>query len=90
MTGGLFQFFQKRLGDFAELFLVKTSWILFAHYVAQKPILTVIVVGIERDKVDLFKTLPTGEGAVLIAHGEDAQEGASSTFRIKFPALNQI
>ena len=36
---------------------------------------------------DLFKTLPTGQGSVLIAHGEDMPAGASAVFRIKFPPL---
>ncbi len=38
---------------------------------------------------DLLKTLPTGIGSVLIAHGEDTPHGASSVFRIRFPRLNQ-
>ena len=36
---------------------------------------------------DLFKTLPTGQGSVLIAHGEDVPAGASAVFRIKFAPL---
>lgn len=40
-----------------------------------------------RASPDLLKTLPTGEGAVLIAHGETSPEGASSVFRIRFPRL---
>jgi type IV secretory pathway TraG/TraD family ATPase VirD4 len=40
-----------------------------------------------RASPDLLKTLPTGMGAVLIAHGEDTESGASSVFRIKFPRL---
>lgn len=36
---------------------------------------------------DLFKTLPTGQGSVLIAHGEDLEAGASNVFRIKFSPL---
>jgi conjugal transfer pilus assembly protein TraD len=36
---------------------------------------------------DLLKTLPTGTGAVLIAHGEDTPHGASSVFRVRFPRL---
>ncbi len=34
---------------------------------------------------DLFKTLPTGTGSVLIAHGFETPHGASSVFKIKFP-----
>ena len=40
-----------------------------------------------RASPDLLKTLPTGMGAVLIAHGRDAPHGASSVFKIRFPAL---
>jgi hypothetical protein len=36
---------------------------------------------------DLFKTLPTGVGSVLIAHGYETPHGASSVFKVKFPAL---
>lgn len=36
---------------------------------------------------DLFKTLPTGVGSVLVAHGFDAPHGASSVFKIEFPRL---
>ncbi len=42
-----------------------------------------------RASPDLLKTLPTGEGAVLIAHGEATPEGASSVFRIRFPRLKE-
>jgi hypothetical protein len=35
---------------------------------------------------DLFKTHPTGVGSILISHGDDTPHGASSVFRIKFPA----
>lgn len=42
-----------------------------------------------RASPDLLKNLPTGEGAVLIAHGEDSPEGASSVFRIRFPQLSE-
>jgi hypothetical protein len=38
---------------------------------------------------DLLKTLPTGMGAVLVAHGEDAPQGASSVFKIKFPRMEE-
>jgi hypothetical protein len=38
---------------------------------------------------DLFKTLPTGVGSVLIAHGYDTPHGASSVFKIKFPHLKK-
>lgn len=40
-----------------------------------------------RASPDLLKTLPTGTGAVLIAHGEDCEEGASSVFKIQFPRI---
>ncbi len=40
-----------------------------------------------RASPDLLKTLPIGEGAVLVAHGIDTPHGASSVFRIKFPSL---
>lgn len=36
---------------------------------------------------DLLKTLPTGVGSVLIAHGCDTPHGASTVFKIKFPKL---
>lgn len=38
-----------------------------------------------RASPDLFKSLPTGVGAVLIAHGRDTPHGASSVFRVRFP-----
>lgn len=38
-----------------------------------------------RASPDLLKTLPTGMGAVLVAHGEDTPEGASHVFRVRFP-----
>jgi len=41
-----------------------------------------------RASPDLFKTLPTGMGAVLIAHGEETPEGASHVFRVRFPRFN--
>jgi conjugal transfer pilus assembly protein TraD len=37
-----------------------------------------------RASPDLFKTLPTGVGSVLIAHGMETPHGASTVFRIKF------
>lgn len=40
-----------------------------------------------RASPDLFKTLPTGVGSVLIAHGERTPSGASSVFKITFPRL---
>jgi type IV secretory pathway TraG/TraD family ATPase VirD4 len=40
-----------------------------------------------RASPDLLKSLPTGVGAVLIAHGEDTPHGASSVFQIQFPKL---
>jgi conjugal transfer pilus assembly protein TraD len=42
-----------------------------------------------RASPDLFKTLPTGMGSVLIAHGEHTDLGASHVFKIKFPKLNR-
>lgn len=41
-----------------------------------------------RASPDLFKTLPTGMGSVLIAHGSETQQGASAVFKIKFPRLS--
>jgi hypothetical protein len=38
---------------------------------------------------DLFKTLPTGVGSVLIAHGEHTPQGASHVFKIRFPKLER-
>lgn len=38
-----------------------------------------------RASPDLLKTLPTGTGAVLIAHGRRTPHGASSVFTISFP-----
>ncbi|MBS1958463.1 MAG: hypothetical protein JST80_03235 [Bdellovibrionales bacterium] len=38
-----------------------------------------------RASPDMLKTLPTGMGAVLVAHGEDTPEGASHVFRVRFP-----
>ena len=38
---------------------------------------------------DLFKTLPTGMGSVLIAHGEHTSQGGSHVFKIKFPQLSR-
>ncbi len=42
-----------------------------------------------RASPDLLKTLPTGTGAVLIAHGRDTPHGASSVFKIRFPELGK-
>lgn len=42
-----------------------------------------------RASPDLLKTLPTGTGAVLVAHGQKTPHGASSVFKIRFPLLNQ-
>lgn len=42
-----------------------------------------------RASPDLFKTLPTGTGAVLIAHGQRTPHGASSVFTIRFPELGK-
>jgi hypothetical protein len=36
---------------------------------------------------DLLKTLPTGMGSVLVAHGEETPHGASTVFRVRFPRL---
>lgn len=41
-----------------------------------------------RSGPDNFKTLPTGVGSVLIAHGFATKQGASHVFKIKFPKLN--
>lgn len=40
-----------------------------------------------RASPDLLKTLPTGSGAVLVAHGRATPHGASSVFTIRFPEL---
>lgn len=40
-----------------------------------------------RSSPDHFKTLPTGVGSVLIAHGEKTKQGASHVFTIQFPKL---
>lgn len=40
-----------------------------------------------RASPDLLKTLPTGVGAVLVAHGRSTPHGASSVFKIRFPEL---
>ncbi len=42
-----------------------------------------------RASPNLFKTLPTGIGSVLIAHGDDTEQGASHVFKIKFPKLER-
>lgn len=42
-----------------------------------------------RASPDLLKTLPTGVGSVLIAHGYDTPHGASSVFKIQFPYLKK-
>ena len=36
----------------------------------------------------VLKTLATGMGAVLVAHGRETSEGASAVFKIRFPQLN--
>jgi hypothetical protein len=43
-----------------------------------------------RASPDLFKTLPTGVGSVLIAHGDDTPSGASHVFKIRFPRLERF
>lgn len=42
-----------------------------------------------RASPDLLKTLPTGVGSVLIAHGEETPHGGSTVLKIKFPRLNE-
>jgi len=42
-----------------------------------------------RASPDLFKTLPTGMGSVLIAHGLDTPHGTSSVLKIAFPKLEE-
>ncbi|MCC7406395.1 MAG: type IV secretion system DNA-binding domain-containing protein [Bdellovibrionales bacterium] len=42
-----------------------------------------------RASPDLLKTLPTGVGAVLVAHGRATPHGASSVFTVRFPELRQ-
>lgn len=37
---------------------------------------------------DLIKSMATGMGAVLIAHGEDTPNGAAHVFKIKFPRFD--
>jgi len=39
---------------------------------------------------DLLKTLPTGVGSVLIAHGEDSAHGASAVFKIRFSETKEL
>lgn len=41
-----------------------------------------------RASPDLFKTLPTGMGAVIVAHGLESAQGASNVFKMKFPLLS--
>ena len=43
-----------------------------------------------RASPDLFKTLPTGVGVVLIAHGRETPHGGSSVFKIRFPRLERL
>ncbi len=43
-----------------------------------------------RASPDLLKTLPTGVGAVLVAHGQETPHGASSVFNIRFPELRRL
>lgn len=40
-----------------------------------------------RASPDLLKTLPTGTGAVLVAHGRATPHGASTVFTVRFPEL---
>lgn len=39
---------------------------------------------------DLFKTLPTGVGSVLISHGTETPHGASTVLKIAFPRLDPV
>lgn len=41
-----------------------------------------------RASPDLFKTLPTGVGSVLVAHGEDCTGGASAVFKLRFSSTS--
>ena len=41
-----------------------------------------------RASPDLFKTLPTGMGAVLVNHGLETSEGASSVLKVRFNRLS--
>lgn len=43
-----------------------------------------------RASPDLLKTLPTGVGSVLIAHGEATPHGASTVFKVRFPRLSEV
>lgn len=43
-----------------------------------------------RASPDLLKTLPTGMGAVMIAHGQRTAQGASTVFKVRFPSLDPI
>lgn len=40
-----------------------------------------------RASPDLIKNHPTGVGSILVSHGLDASQGASSVFRVRFPRL---
>jgi len=40
-----------------------------------------------RASPDLLKTLPTGYGSVLVAHGRDGSAGGSHVFKVRFPKL---
>lgn len=42
-----------------------------------------------RASPDTLKTLPTGSGVMLVAHGRATPHGASSIFKIQFPLLNE-
>ena len=42
-----------------------------------------------RASPDLLKSLPTGSGAVLVSHGFDSPQGATSVFNIQFPKLKE-
>jgi len=42
-----------------------------------------------RASPDLFKTLPTGMGAILVSHRFDSPHGAASVFKVAFPAISE-
>lgn len=42
-----------------------------------------------RASPDTFKTLPTGVGSVLVAHGLKSSQGGSHVFKIQFPLLGK-
>lgn len=42
-----------------------------------------------RASPDLLKSLPTGTGSVLVSHGFDSPHGATSVFKVAFPAISK-